>query len=183
MRRMLIALAVAAVAGCGGGDPEPAAKRAPASAEATPAEYPVAYAVDRGDLAGLAERPLPDAVEDAEIVAKSTWEPYGLLVLSEWLHEHGIDLEPPRALEKPASAIGEAWEVPVFVIASEHARRYGKRLERLKPEEAELRAYFEEFNAETVPHAGQIMADWLDILRRSLDAARDGRVVVIPVEE
>ncbi len=131
-----------------------------------------------------ADEPLPDAVEDADVVAESAWQPYGLMVLSEWLHERGIDLDPPPPdLEQPASEIGEAWEVPVFVIAAEHARRYDKRLTRLNPDAAELGAYFEEFNAETVPHAGEIMSDRLDILRRSLDAARDGRVVVIPVDD
>lgn len=180
MRRVLAVLVLAAVAGCGEAGPGASPKPQPTT---EPAAYPVAYAVARDDLAKLADRPLPDAVEGAEIVAKSTWQPYGLMVLSEWLRERGIDLDPPPALEKPAGEIGEAWEVPVFVIAPEHARRYGKRLTRLNPDEAELRAYFEEFNAETVPHAGEIMADWLDILRRSLDVARDGRVVVIPVED
>jgi hypothetical protein len=78
---------------------------------------------------------------------------------------------------------GEAWDAPVFVITAEHARRYGKRLARLHPDEAELREYYEAFNGETVDHAGRIMAEWLDIVRRSIEEARGDRVVLIPVEE
>ena len=63
-------LALAALTGCGGGDARPAAKRT-----ATPVAYPVAYAVARDELAALAEEPLPDAVEGAEVVATSTWQP------------------------------------------------------------------------------------------------------------
>ena len=86
-------------------------------------------------------------------------------------------------MKPEADAVGEAWDVPVFVIAAEHARRYGKRLARLHPDRAELRAYFEEFNAETRPEAGRMIAEWLEIVRRSVEKAGEGRVVVIPVED
>ena len=79
----------------------------------------MAYAVARDDLAKLAGEPLRDAVDGTEVVAESRWQPCGLLVLSEWLHERGIDLDTPPALEQPASEIGEAWDVPVFVIPVE----------------------------------------------------------------
>jgi hypothetical protein len=176
---LLAALVLAAPAACGD---EPRRVTQPAKT-VEPVAYPVAFAVARDDLAKLAERPLPDAVEGAEVVATTTWEPYALLVLSEWLHERGIDLDPPTALEAATNQLGEAWDVPVFVITEEHARRYRERLARLRPDEAELRAYFEEFNEESLPEAGETMAEWLDIVRRSLETARDGRVVVIPIED
>jgi|SRR5215211_9268244 len=177
----LALLTLVALAGCGG-DARPAAERA-AEPRPTPAAYPVAYAVDRGELDELAERSLPEALEGRKVVATSTWEPYTLVVLSEWLHEKGIELDPPPALAARANAIGEAWDAPVFVIAAEHARRYGKRLARLRPPEAELQRFFESFTEEPRGTAGQEMAEWLDVVRRSVSEARGDRVVVIPVEE
>ena len=176
MRRMLALLAVLALTGCGGGG---SAGERPA-AERTPAEYPAAYEVARDELGALAERPPPEAVEGAEVVASTSWDSYALAVLVIWLSEHGVDLDEPR--DPAADAIEEAWGTPVLVLTDEHARRYGRRLARLRPSEAKLRAYYEGLSSEPLGVAGQAMADYLDIVREALGRATGDRAVVIPVE-
>ena len=180
MVRALPVLLALAVAGCGG---EPAERSAAPAAPTPSAEYPVAYAVARSDVRALARTQLPDALERAEVVAKSEWEPYVLLVLMEWLHEHRIDLDPPADLDAAASAMGDSWDASVVVIAAEHRRRYERRLSRLRPDRAELRDFSNEFNADDSPEAGRAMADWLDIVKRATQLADDRRVVVIPISD
>jgi hypothetical protein len=173
--RALAALLLALLAGCGGGEP------AATNAAGGPAEYPAAYAVDRAGLPELASKPLPEALEGADVVAETAWEPYYLIVLTEWLHERGVDLDRPRPAE--LTAIEEAWDMPVLVLTAEHARRHRRRLERLRPREAELRAYFEAFNEESRGDAGDAMAEYLGIVRTALREAIGQRVVVIPLED
>jgi hypothetical protein len=178
MRWVLVVL-VAALAGCGGDDGASSRERsAPAR---TPAEYPVAYSVAREELAGLAERPLPEALEGAKVIASSSWDGYTLAVLSEWLYEQGIDLDRPRVPE--AGRISEAWDVPVIVITADHARRYGRRLERLRPSETKLRAYFEAFSEGSHGTAGEGMEEYLDAVRAAMRAATGDRVVVLLMED
>ena len=181
MPRVLVALVLAAVAGCGGDDPEPAVERTPAAAEQAPAEYPVAWAVHRADLAKLGDKPLPEAVEGAEVIGRTSWDSYPMVVLGEWLDEHGVALDRPRVPE--AHEIGEAWDAPVLVLTAAHAQRYGRKLERLRPGRKELQAFADEFTEEQMPDAGEAMAQWLEITRRSLASVTGDRVVVIPISE
>jgi hypothetical protein len=180
-RRALLALAVTAgLGGCGG---EPAERRTASTTPVTTPEYPVAYAVARSDLPALAREPLPDALEDAKVVATSKWDPYALVVLLEWLRERRIDLETLPALEDEADAISRAWDVPVLLIAAGHARSYGRRLARVRADRAELREYAEAFSEEELPEAGLAMERWLTIVKQAVSRVDERRVVVIPLTE
>jgi hypothetical protein len=176
--RWVLAVLVTAAAGCGGAEES---SRERAAAARAPAEYPVAYAVARDELGALAEQPLPEAVEGADVVGRSSWDGYTLAVLSEWLREHGVDLDRPRVPE--AGRITQAWDVPVIVITAQHARRYGRRLERLRPSGAKLRAYYEAFSETSLATAGEGMAEYLEVVRAAMRAATGDRVVVLPMED
>jgi hypothetical protein len=79
VRRALAALIVCAgLAGCGGAGSEtsseqPSRHSAPRSASEF-LSRPVAYAVDRSDLASLADLDLVGAMTDAPVVASSQWK-------------------------------------------------------------------------------------------------------------
>jgi hypothetical protein len=188
VRARLALLALTATAGLAGcGDDGPGERAATVGRRASPAPqspYAVAYAVARDDLPELARAPLPDALEDAEVVATSESEPYTLVVLQEWLHERGIDIEPPAALDEAADAASRRWDASVVVIAAEHARRYGRRLAKLHPSREELGEFYDEFNAGSWPGSGRAMAHWLGIVQRSVErVGDDGGTVVIPVTD
>jgi hypothetical protein len=138
---------------------------------------PVAYAVPSDQLAGLDG----DALEASDVVATSKWTPYSLLVLTEWLRDRGIALDPPAGID--LAQLEDDEDAPVLVLTAELARRYGPRLARLHPDEAELRDFYAEFNEESWPEAGVAMADWLRTLRRTLAIADERRVVILPLEE
>jgi hypothetical protein len=179
--RVCVALFACACAnGCGHeGDAPPSAPTATPGSN----EYAVAYAVARDEVPKLARKALPDALDHKKVVASSQWKPYTLVVLLEWLHERGIDLDPPPPFDTAATEIGDRWDVQVLLVTAEHKRRYQQHLQRLTPDSDELRDFYNEFNADNWPEAGAAMADWLRIVKASMTAATSRRTVVIPLTD
>src|SRR3954465_10863211 len=149
-RVSLALLACACVGGCGhkAGAPPTASRAAPRSSE-----YAVAYAVARDDFPKLAREALPEALDHKKVVASSRWKPYTLVVLLEWLHERGIDLDPPPGFDTAVAKIGGRWDRLVLPGTAAHKPRYQRRLQRLTPDHDELRDFYNEFNADTWPEA------------------------------
>jgi hypothetical protein len=176
-------LALLACTSVGGCRDEADVPPRPPSATPGSSEYAVAYAVARDDVPKLARKALPEALDDKKVVASSQWKPYTLLVLLEWLHERGIDLEPPPAFDAAVTKIGDRWDVPLLLVTAEHKRRYQRRLQRVTADRDELRDFYNEFNADSWPEAGIAMADWLRIVKASTVAATPRRTVVIPVTD
>jgi hypothetical protein len=180
-RMILALLACTCAGGCGDG----ADVRRPSRPSATPesSKYAVAYAVARDDVPKLARKALPDALDHKAVVASSQWKPYTLVALLEWLHERGIDLDPPPALDAAVAKIGDRWDVSVLLLTAEHKRKYQRRLQRLRAGRDELGDFYNEFNADTWPEAGIAMADWLRIVKASTKAVTPRRTVVIPLTD
>jgi hypothetical protein len=146
--------------------------------------YPVAYAVDRSDLAGLADRDEVGALKEARVVASSEWKAYLLVVLIEWLHEKKIDLDrPPSTLRPTVTKLIERWDTVVLVLTDELRRRYAPRLARLHPDDAALSGFYQEFSEDSLPDAATGMADWLRVVKRALNATGPNRVIVIPYDD
>jgi hypothetical protein len=182
-RAGLVIVALLACAGAGGCG-ESADRPAP-TPSATPraGKYPVAYAIAREDVAKLARAKSSAVLDNQPVVASSEWKPYPLLVLTEWLRERGIKLDPPREFDEAVTRIGTRWDASVVLVTVEHKRRYQRRLQRLKVDRDELRDYYNDFNEESWPEAGTAMADWLRIVKASIAATNPRRSVVIPVED
>ena len=61
----------------------------------------------------------------------------------------------------------------------DHRRRYGCQLDGLAPGKRELRRYYERFNEETLPRAGEGMLAAVEAIKAGVAAARPGTVGVL----
>jgi hypothetical protein len=113
-------------------------------------------------------------------VARSEWDGYAAVVLSEWLDDRGVPLDVPRDLHAVMDRVAREQEVSVLLVGSEH-RRYAGRLARLRPTEGELRSFYERYTEQQSTDAGRAMLDWLRVFRRAFDGADAEHVVIIPV--
>jgi hypothetical protein len=181
--RLAALLALAAVAGCGSqSDETPATKREPTPAASRPTAYPAAYRLGTAAARSLAGRNAMRVIaREGRVVARSQWDAYSAIVLSEWLGEHGVRLETPRGLRPVLRELASEQELPLLVVAREH-RRYARTMARLDPTGRELRSFYEQYTHEESADAGRAMLDWLRILRTAIGRADARHVVLIPVQ-
>ena len=173
MRAIALAGLLVVLAGCRGGDDPP-----PPAVEVAP----VAYSVATEDLEALseAEDPIAFLDERGEVVARSELDTFAVLVLGELLLEEDIDLLSSR-YDPLAGRIAERTGVTLLFLAEEQRRRHEGALATFAASEGRLQRFYEEFTGEESPGAGAATAEMLGVLRTALDAAREGRVSVVPV--
>jgi hypothetical protein len=183
---VVISLLVAsAAAGCGRGE-EPASKSQrpatpiPATTSGASA-FPVAYQLRKSATLELAGADAWRVIErNGRVVAKSEWNAYTAVVLSEWLEDRGVRLEVPRDLRSVVRRVASEQELSLLIVSSEH-RRYADALAQLRPTARELRSFYEHFTADESTDAGQAMLDWLRVFRLAIGNADADHLVVIPV--
>ena len=179
-----MALLVAfAAAGCAGGEEaaSEAQRRSTPSPTTTtgPSKAPVAYQLRRGDALKLAGTDAWRMIErKGRTVARSEWDGYLAIVLSEWLDERGIRLDVPRDLRPVMQSLADEQELTLLVVSSEH-QRYADALARLHPTERELRSFHERFTDDDSTDAGRAMLDWLRVFRLAIGNTDARHVVVI----
>jgi hypothetical protein len=183
---ILVSLLVAfAGAGCGRGaepasEAQPPATPIPTTTPGT-SEFPVAYQLRRSAARKLADTDAWRVIErKGRVVAKSEWDVYTAVVLSQWLEDRGVRLDVPRDLRSLVQRVASEQELPLLVITSEH-RRYADALAQLHPTGRELRSFYERFTADESTEAGQAMLDWLRVFRLAIGRADANHLVVIPV--
>jgi hypothetical protein len=184
----LVTLILAVPAGGCDRDSAPSSEaRPPATPTATPkresAASPVAYRLKTTAARALAGTQAARVIERrGRVVARSTWDGYQAVVLSEWLQRRHVRLGVPRDLRSVVRRVAGEQELSLLVVASEH-RRYADALAALHPSERELRAFYERFSGEQSAEAGEAMLDWLRVFRVALRNADLDHVVIIPVSD
>lgn len=101
---------------------------------------------------------------------------YVLAVLDAWLDENGVEL--PRSDPDEAPGFVEAWQ-PMLSASPEEAAAALAKLEEIRPSNAELAAFWEEFNEEAAPDAIDFMAAGWNWLERLLRAGADAEWCVL----
>jgi hypothetical protein len=151
---------------------------------ATPSSRgPVAFRLSSHEFSRLASGDARRLIERAgEPIAESAWEAYPAIVLREWLHARGVDLEVRPGVARVLARIAAEQELTVLAVTA-GARRSSARLAALAPSERELRRYYERFNEDHWPEAGRAMLAWLSIIRRAITQVDRGSVIVIPVDD
>ena len=184
----LVTLILAVPAGgCGRDAASSTDAQRPATPTATPkrepAASPVAYQLKTTAARTLAGTQAARVIQrKGRVVARSTWDSYQAVVLSEWLERRDVRLGVPRDLRSVVRRVAGAHELSLLVVAPEH-RRYAGALAALHPSERELRAFYERFSGEESAEAGEAMLDWLRVFRVALRNADMDHGVIIPVSD
>jgi gluconate kinase len=105
------------------------------------------------------------------------WSGYVLATLLPYLDEQGIDLMHSDH-DEVASTISQTREGSVFVLTSDHRKRYLARLDPIAFDGAVLRRYYEEFNETAAEGVDYAMLDGIAFLRDTLAPLESAIVAV-----
>jgi hypothetical protein len=145
-------------------------------------------AIDGLSKAAIPKKPLFGAPRDTyhdylrkngQTVAEYRWSGYVLAILLVYLEKkHQIDLMKSEfdALAKTLSAARQA---TYFVFTNELRTKYLDKLDALSVSEAELRDYYNAFNATNEPGIGKPMLDGVNTLREALSRVDDSSVILL----
>lgn len=116
---------------------------------------------DRGDQRGMRSALAPYEFD------AFAWSGYVIVVLVEWLREHGID--PPRSRAPAIQGLLKAHD-PLLCVPTAEAATLTAQLEGLMPSSDELVRYWVEFTGDNAPEAAQFMVEGWDWLTRLVRA-------------
>lgn len=118
--------------------------------------------------------------ESAERLKSYDWSGYVYATLLPYLDERNITLMSSE-FDDLGAELTELRESTHFILTAEHKNNHLAELDSALFNKEELAKYFEEFNGETWPDAGDAMLNAISVLRDNLEQVDDGSIVIFAI--
>jgi hypothetical protein len=118
--------------------------------------------------------------QHGRVVARYEWSGYILATLLPYLEEQKIDLM-HADFDELSTYLTQKRGKTHFIFTDAHKRAHLARLAPQSFSEAELRDYYNEFNATSEPEAGKAMLDGIRAIEQSLQSLDESSVIVFSI--